>query len=191
MGPRTMRSGARWARALCLLGWLIVIASGHGHAADPLARPTEPLSIETATGVHAFEVEVARTPEHRRVGLMFRAELAANGGMLFDFGLNRPVAMWMKNTFISLDMLFIDATGCIVRIEAETTPFSEEHIASGAPVRAVLELTAGRAAAIGAAPGDRVSHPMFEDTADGNADGAAEDDEPRPNCAPSAGRSPQ
>jgi len=90
-----------------------------------------------------LEVEVARSEAQRTTGLMYRKELPERQGMLFDFHTDQPVAMWMKNTFIPLDMLFIRANGTIARIETMTTPFSERTIASGEPVRAVLEL-AGR-----------------------------------------------
>lgn len=110
---------------------------------------------------HRFQVELARTPDERSRGLMFRRELAADRGMLFDFGRDAPVAMWMKNTYLPLDMLFIDANGRITRIAADTVPHSEAVIASGGPVRAVLEVPAGTAARLDITAGDRVLHPMF------------------------------
>ncbi len=129
-----------------------------------MAEPArEPLSLITATGTHAFEVEVAGTKEARAKGLMHRETLAPNHGMLFDF--ERPVtdaAMWMKNTPLSLDMLFLGPEGRILMIEGQTTPGSMDPIGTRRPVRAVLELPGGTAARLGARVGDRVEHPIFE-----------------------------
>ena len=122
----------------------------------------EPLTIETGTGVHAIEVEVARTAEERGIGLMHRTELAPDRGMLFDFGATRPVTMWMKNTLISLDMFFAEIDGRIVTIAERTTPLSEKRIRSGQPVRFVLELIGGSAQRLGIAPGDRLRHALIE-----------------------------
>jgi uncharacterized membrane protein (UPF0127 family) len=135
--------------------------AGIGGDASAVELPVEPLVIEAASGAHHFQVEVARSAEERAIGLMFRTELAPDKGMLFDFGRVAPVIMWMKNTLIALDMLFIDDDGTVVRIAENTEPFSEAHIPSGAPVRAVLELVAGSAAILGLAAGDRVRHPVF------------------------------
>lgn len=123
--------------------------------------PLDALEIATKTGVVVLEVEVARTDKQRETGLMFRKEMPERQGMLFDFKQDQPVYMWMKNTFIPLDMLFIRADGTIARIEAMTTPFSERTISSGEPVRAVLELNGGAARRLGIAPGDRVSNTLF------------------------------
>lgn len=110
---------------------------------------------------HPFNVEIADTDERRALGLMYRTSLAADAGMLFDFKRDEDVAMWMRNTRIPLDMLFIDRTGNIVNIAERAVPFSEETISSAAPVRAVLELNGGTAARLAIKPGDRVLHPMF------------------------------
>ncbi len=120
------------------------------------------ISIETAAGErHAFEVEVAVTSDQRAQGLMFRRTMAAEAGMLFLFGGSAPRAMWMKNTLIPLDMLFIDEAGKIVRIEERTVPHSLRAIVSGQPASAVLELNAGTASRLVIEPGDRVLHPAF------------------------------
>ena len=124
--------------------------------------PLEPLTIETDTGVHAIQVEVARTPEERGIGLMHRTELAPDRGMLFDFGATRPVTMWMKNTLISLDMFFAEIDGRIVTIAERTTPLSEKRIRSGQPVRFVLEMIGGSAQRLGISPGDRLRHALIE-----------------------------
>ncbi len=131
--------------------------------ADTTTRgPLEPLALETQSGVHAIEVEIARTPEQRAVGLMYRTELAPDRGMLFDFGTTRPITMWMKNTLIPLDMFFVDHAGRIVGIAAKTTPLSEQRIRSGKPVRFVLEMIGGSAARLAANPGDHLRHPVFD-----------------------------
>ena len=124
--------------------------------------PLEPLTIETGTDVHTVQVEVARTPEERGIGLMHRRELAPDRGMLFDFGATRPVTMWMKNTLISLDMFFAEIDGRIVTIAERTTPLSEKRIRSGQPVRFVLEMIGGSAQRLGIAPGDRLRHALIE-----------------------------
>jgi uncharacterized membrane protein (UPF0127 family) len=117
---------------------------------------TEPLTIVKADGTtHHFTVEIAADANQRGQGLMNRKEMAADSGMLFDFGTTRPVYMWMKNTYLPLDMLFLDADGKIVSIAADTVPFSESIIDSRGPVRFVIELNAGRAKALGIAVGDR------------------------------------
>ena len=130
-------------------------------AAPASAQKLERVEIVTRTGVHVFDVEMAVTPEDRSKGLMFRKELPAGQGMLFDFEGEGPIAMWMKNTFISLDMIFIRADGRIARIAENTTPHSETTIQSGAPVKAVLEVVAGTAKRLGIATGDRVAHRIF------------------------------
>lgn len=122
-----------------------------------------PLSITTASGAtHRFTVEFADTPDRRAVGLMHRAAMAADHGMLFDFKTDGQVSMWMRNTRIPLDMLFIAKDGHIVNIAERAVPFSETTIPSKGPVRAVLELNGGTCARLGIKPGDRVIHPMFK-----------------------------
>jgi uncharacterized protein len=121
----------------------------------------ERLEIASGTMRHAFNVEVMRNAERRAKGLMFRQSMPADEGMLFDFERDQMVMMWMKNTYLTLDMVFILADGRIHRIEANTEPMSERTISSGQPVRAVLELNAGTSAKLGLKPGDRVLHPMF------------------------------
>jgi uncharacterized protein len=150
-------TGHAWLRWL-LLGLALVLA---WPASAQTSFETTSLAIESASGTLNFEVELASTPEQRRQGLMFRESLAADQGMLFDFGDTVPVTMWMRNTLIPLDMLFIDADGRIARIVADTEPLSDAVIGSGDPVRAVLELAAGTSAELGIAVGDRVVHPIF------------------------------
>ncbi len=125
------------------------------------AAELQTLEIVGKGGVHVFAVELARTPAERERGLMFVRELPEGRGMLFDFERDQEVAMWMRNTFIPLDMLFIRADGRIHRIAENTEPMSERIIPSGGPVRAVLEVIGGTARKLGITAGDRVAHPMF------------------------------
>ncbi|MFN2167567.1 MAG: DUF192 domain-containing protein [Anaerolineae bacterium] len=134
--------------------------------------PVRPLSVVTQDGtIHRFTVRLADTHESRRRGLMFVTRMAPHEGMLFDFGNPRPVSMWMRNTPLSLDMLFVEADGRILRIEQSTKPLSERLIHSGGNVRWVLELLAGTSARLGIAAGDRLE--LAEAGGDaGPADGA-------------------
>jgi uncharacterized protein len=127
----------------------------------PAAAAEQTLEIVSRTGVHTFAVELALTDEERQQGLMFRRELPEGRGMLFDFKQDQNITMWMKNTYISLDMIFIRADGRIHRIAENTEPESTKVIAAGAPVRAVLEVIAGTAKKLGIRAGDRVAHPLF------------------------------
>jgi len=143
--------------ALPALGFAIALAGA------AVAQALEPLSIVTQGGQkQTFQVEVARDDAQRAQGLMFRRSMAPDRGMLFDFGRVEPVSMWMQNTYLSLDMLFIRPDGTIARIAANTEPLSTRTISSGEPVLAVLELNAGTAAKLGIKPGDRVEHPLFK-----------------------------
>jgi hypothetical protein len=121
-----------------------------------------PLVIRTRNGkTHAFRVEIALDDEQRARGLMFRRFMPEDRGMLFDFKRDGEVSMWMRNTYISLDMLFIRADGVIHHIAQRTEPFSERTISSNGPVRAVLEINGGIAAKLGIAPGDMVVNAVF------------------------------
>ena len=125
------------------------------------AAGTATLEIVSDTGVHAFAVELATNNQERERGLMFRKELPEGQGMLFDFERDQPVAFWMHNTYISLDMIFIRGDGRIAHIAENTEPMSDRLIPSGGPVRAVLEVIAGTARKLGIAPGDRVEGSIF------------------------------
>jgi len=125
------------------------------------AASFQPLEIATKNGVQVFSVEMATTEKEKETGLMYRKELADGKGMLFDFSPEQEVTMWMKNTYISLDMIFIRADGRILRIAENTEPFSTRIIPSGGLTRAVLEVPAGTAQKYGIRPGDRVAHPLF------------------------------
>ena len=126
--------------------------------------PTSELTIVSSTGPHRFTVEVAETPAQMEQGLMFRRQLAENVGMLFDYKQPTMATMWMRNTLIPLDMLFVDAQGRIVNIHERAVPQSDDVIASAEPVRAVIELNGGTAARLGIVPGDKVQHPIFGNT---------------------------
>jgi uncharacterized membrane protein (UPF0127 family) len=124
--------------------------------------PTEPMVILGRDGRrHDFTVEMAITPDHQTIGLMFRTEIAANEGMIFDWGRPRESSMWMRNTLIPLDMVFIAADGRIIRIAERTVPLSLTPINSGGPVRATLELQGGITERLDIRVGDRVLHRMF------------------------------
>ena len=130
--------------------------------APPPHGNLERLAIVTASGIHEFSVEVVRSGPQRERGLMFRRFLPQERGMLFDFATERPVMMWMKNTYLPLDMIFIGRAGKVVGLAENTEPLSEKIIPSGAPAYAVLEVAAGTAARIGLRIGDSVRHPLFD-----------------------------
>jgi uncharacterized membrane protein (UPF0127 family) len=120
------------------------------------------LAIATAAGeIHKFEVWIVRNPAERARGLMFVEELEADGGMLFIYPQPQMVGMWMKNTLIPLDMLFVEADGNIVHIAENTVPHSLETVSAKMPVSAVLELRGGRVAELKIAPGDKLRHAYF------------------------------
>jgi uncharacterized protein len=116
----------------------------------------ERFEITSGSTTHVFQVEVMRTDAERAKGLMFRQFLPQDRGMLFDFVREEPVSMWMRNTYIPLDMLFIKADGTVARIHERAQPLDETTISSGAPVRYVLEINGGAAAKLGLKAGDRV-----------------------------------
>ncbi|HEU5018985.1 MAG TPA: DUF192 domain-containing protein [Pseudolabrys sp.] len=128
----------------------------------PVAAALQSLEIVSRNGVHVFSVDVATTEAEREKGLMFRKHLPDGYGMLFDFHGEEDVAMWMKNTYVSLDMIFIRADGRILRIAKNTEPLSTKIIPSGGNVRAVLEVKGGTADQLGIRVGDRVAFPIFQ-----------------------------
>ena len=145
-------------------GWLaaVLVVVGFAVASAPAgAASFQPLEIVTKNGVQVFSVEMATTDDEKQTGLMYRKELADGKGMLFDFNPEQEVSMWMKNTYVSLDMIFIRADGRILRIAENTEPLSTKIISSKGPARAVLEVVAGTAQKYGIRPGDRVGHPLF------------------------------
>ncbi|MEL7110734.1 MAG: DUF192 domain-containing protein [Pseudomonadota bacterium] len=142
---------------LCSLAGLLAISLSA--AADPM--DVTPLTIVGADASHAFTVEVADDRDEISFGLMERESLDADKGMLFDFDPPREPAMFMKNTLIPLDMLFISEEGVIEMIARNTVPGSLRTISPGVPVRAVLEINGGQAAELGILPGDTVQHTLF------------------------------
>ena len=140
-----------------LIAFLALLWSAGAHA-----QSFEPLTIVSQTGRHAFQVEVARNDADRAQGLMYRRNMAPDRGMLFDFGRVQPISMWMQNTYIPIDMIFIHADGTIARVAENAEPLSTRTIPSGEPVRAVLEVNGGTAARLGVKPGDRIEHPLFK-----------------------------
>ncbi|HET6185090.1 MAG TPA: DUF192 domain-containing protein [Acetobacteraceae bacterium] len=126
--------------------------------------PTEKLVIVTRDGGrHEFEVELATTYVQQEIGEMFRTSIPPNEGMLFVWGAPRESQMWMKNTLVPLDMVFINADGTIRHIAENTVPHSLRVIDSHGPVAATLELAGGTTARLGITVGDKVLAPQFHD----------------------------
>jgi len=123
---------------------------------------TSSVVIESRSGNHRFNVEIAETAGQRTLGLQNRKKLPIGTGMLFDFKASEPVIMWMKNTYISLDMLFITADGTIVNIAERTEPLSLAYIRSHGPVKSVLEIQAGTTRTLGIRAGDKARHEIFK-----------------------------
>lgn len=142
-----------------MLAAMLALVSLRGTAR---AAEFQPLEIVTKTGVKMFSVEMAVTDKERETGLMYRKELADGRGMLFDFTPEQTISMWMKNTFVSLDMIFINGDGRVLRIAEDTEPQSLKIISSGGPAKGVLEVVAGTARKYGIVPGDQVVHPLFK-----------------------------
>lgn len=145
---------------------LAALLTGCGGTAGEAGAGTElvPVTISGPGGGHRFRVELADTAAEQERGLMFRTDLAPDGGMLFapyppEGGPPRAAEFWMRNTPSALDILFIRADGTIARIAENAAPFSEAPIPSGEPVAAVLEIPGGRAAELGIAEGDRIDWP--------------------------------
>ena len=118
--------------------------------------------IHTNKGPVHFFVQLAVTPEQRRHGLMFRSDMPSDMGMLFDFGQEIQLAMWMKNTFIPLDMIFVDKQGRIHKIARNTVPLSLKAIPSVSPTFAVLELNAGITRKLEIEVGNLIAHKIFD-----------------------------
>jgi uncharacterized membrane protein (UPF0127 family) len=167
---KDVRYSRRAAVGAALLHFSAAISGNGAFAGKALAETSpaatkslreERLELVTSTGVHALDVEVAATPEQQAFGLMYRTSLADTKGMLFPHKKPIELTMWMRNTYIPLDMVFILADGTVHRIEARTEPLSERIIASEGPVTAVLELAGGNAERLGLKPGDKVRHAIF------------------------------
>jgi uncharacterized membrane protein (UPF0127 family) len=139
------------------LGACAPVNAESGASIGPNA-PTEELIVETANGPVRLNVEIADDEAERNHGLMYRETLPDDRGMLFDFPERERAIFWMRNTPLSLDIIFIGSDGRILNIADHTTPYSDAPVPSIGPTRAVLELKAGRAEALGIRPGDRVRH---------------------------------
>ncbi|WP_181705432.1 DUF192 domain-containing protein [Chthonobacter rhizosphaerae] len=144
--------------AVTLLGWPASVMA---------EAETSPLVVETAGGRHSYSVELARTTVERARGLMYRKSLPEDRGMLFDMERAGPTSFWMRNTFVSLDIIFIGADGRVLNVARATTPLSDDSVTSEGDARFVLELVAGQADSIGLKPGDRVRHPLIDAVAGG------------------------
>jgi uncharacterized membrane protein (UPF0127 family) len=125
------------------------------------------VTVEPAGGgaARAITIEIAESDQEKALGLMFRTKLGDGDGMLFPYGASHEVTMWMHNTYIPLDMLFIRADGVIHRIEVNAEPLSDRIISSDGPVWAVLELAGGASQRLGIKAGDKVHHAIFESRA--------------------------
>jgi uncharacterized protein len=145
----------------CVLVCLFGLALVGPLSAQEVAR-IEPLSIVADTTATMFSAEIADTDELRSRGLMFRHVLPEGQAMLFDFGKPRPASMWMKNTYIALDMLFVRDDGTIAAIAENTEPFSTQTISVDEPVKGVVELTAGTVKRLGIKRNDKVYHQIFK-----------------------------
>lgn len=141
---------------LCLGFWPSLIFDHPGQAQGLQSFTTAPLMLVTGTGRHNFTVEIAENDAQRSQGLMFRRALAPDRGMLFIYPSDRIISLWMKNTLIPLDMVFIGNDGRVVSVHERAVPGSLKAISSGARARAVLELAGGSASRLGIRPGDRV-----------------------------------
>lgn len=148
--------------AVCVLA-LALPAAAQGRAdAGLVSFEPSPLSVVSDSGTHRFIVELARSGRQHAQGLMYRRRMARDVGMLFIYARPAVRSMWMKNTLIPLDMLFIAADGRIVSIVQRTVPRSLETISSGVPVTGVLEVNGGTVSRLKISVGDRVVHPAFQ-----------------------------
>ena len=146
---------------LATLAIVATIPAGRATAADSEGFPRATLEIRSSQGRQLFNIRIADTPERQQLGLMYETRLPADEGMLFPQDEPRAVSMWMKNTYIPLDMLFIDNRGRIVCLLANTAPQSLAILSCPKPVTAVLEIGGGESADRGIRVGDRVLHKVF------------------------------
>jgi hypothetical protein len=157
------------ALSLALLACATAVAvADQAPALEALERfPTSVLNIHTREATQWFNVWIADTPARSEQGLMFVRWLPANQGMLFPQPAPHVMSMWMKNTLIPLDMLFVDERGRVVYIRERATPQSQDIISAPVPVKAVLELAGGECARLGIRVGDQVRHRLFGSAPEG------------------------
>ena len=168
--PSRSSGGLSIIVAVALLAGLgSVLAACSDVPKDDCPSDAECVVIHTESGAHLFTVEWAIEAEERRCGLMFREEMAADHGMVFDFQEEQPVSFWMRNTLISLDMVFIRDNGEVLNVAENMTPLSLESVPADGPVRYVLEVVAGTAERLGLAAGDTVDLARAEETTEGTA----------------------
>ena len=161
-----------WFAGACLLAAMALMLSAlparPAHALENLDQfPSSVLDIRTRSGREWFSVWIADTPARSQQGLMFLKWLPTDRGMLFPQDTPRVMSMWMKNTLIPLDMLFIDGQGRVVYIRERATPQSQDIISTPVAVKAVLELAGGECARLGIRVGDRVRHQLFGSAPEG------------------------
>jgi len=149
--------------ALCALALATQCSAAEFAPAQLKGFPRSTLGIVRHDGRDEFQIWVADTPARQQQGLMFLRDLPADYGMLFPLDEIRVMSMWMKNTYVALDMVFIGTDGRVAGVAANTKPLSENIISSPVPVQAVLELKAGEAARRGIRTGDKVEHPLIAD----------------------------
>jgi len=145
--------------------WLGAWLSAPAAAAAPACAPDR-VTLLAAPAPVTYRVEIADDPDEQARGLMFRTKMDEDAGMLFIFPEPRQAAFWMKNTILSLDIVFIDAAGRVLNVAERTTPFSEAALLSQGDARAVLEVLAGEAGRRGFGPGTQVVHPAFTEAPD-------------------------
>lgn len=169
MRERAYATSKTAAPAVLLFVWLLTIATAMlslgGCGAEGRKTPSaagDRLVVITASGRHELSIELADTDQKKQTGLMFRTSLGAGHGMLFPYDGPQEITMWMRNTYISLDMVFIGADGVVVSVARNTEPMSEAIISSKVPATGVLEVKAGEADRLGIVPGSRVEHAHFK-----------------------------
>ncbi|MDX1922379.1 MAG: DUF192 domain-containing protein [Alphaproteobacteria bacterium] len=151
--------------AAVIFNGLFVSGKGVHDAMEASSLKSDQLMIVTADKKqHVFKIELALTVDEQQKGLMNREKIADDYGMLFVYTRVQETSMWMKNTLIPLDMLFIDNNGKIVWIAENAKPFDERAISSHFPVRATLEIKGGQVAARGIKLGDTVFNSYFGNT---------------------------
>jgi uncharacterized protein len=159
--PSLARRAFRGQAALKAAWFFVFLTATVGLLHPAFAMRRETLKLHTAAAVRTIDIEIADTVQEKAQGLMFRTSLADNQGMLFFYDVPQEITMWMRNTYIPLDMVFIRADGIVHRIEARTEPLSETIIGSRGEVSACLELAGGAAERLGLKPGDKVEHRFF------------------------------